>query len=67
MGKRKAQSTGSRPYLWVPHSWIQPTLDQKYSVLNFLRGAVETNLASNSEVVGSIPGLARWVKDPPLP
>ena len=28
------------------------------------RGAAETNLTRNHEVGGSIPGLAKWVKDP---
>ena len=30
-------------------------------------GAVETNMTRNQEVLGSIPGLALWVKDPVLP
>ena len=33
---------------------------------NSCRGAVEKNLTRNHAVSGSIPGLAKWVKDPAL-
>ena len=31
------------------------------------RGSAETNLTKNHEVVGLIPSLTQWVKDPVLP
>ena len=34
--------------------------------MEFPRGAAETKLTRNHEVLGSTPGLIRWVKDPML-
>ena len=31
------------------------------------RGPVETNLTSNYEEAGSLPGLTQWIKDPAFP
>ena len=47
------------------HSWayIWTNFNSKRYMWSSCCGAVETNPAKNHEVVGSIPGLAQWVKD----
>ena len=55
----------------VRQTQISHTIIYMWNLKNGYRsthcGAVEMNLTSNHEVVGSIRGLAQWVKDPALP
>jgi len=48
----------------------EPVLDSKfylkYNNRSSHRGEAEMNLTMNNEVVGLIPGLDQWVKDPVL-
>ena len=59
--KQEPSLCGNRILLWL----LRPSIKVKYR--SSRGGAAETNPTRNYEVAGSFPGLAQWVKDPPLP
>ena len=61
----KIKGTFLEPILLLPS--VDPKIPPiKVLTMEFPSGSVETNPTSNHEVVGSIPDLAQWVKDPVL-
>ena len=54
-----------------PGTWLLPgppvDISSEGPTRSAHRGTAETKLTRNHEVVGSIPGLTQWVKDPALP
>ena len=57
-------SGSNKKSFWLEHAG-KPRKDHRAG--SSRRDTVETNPTRNHEVVGSIPGLTQWVKDPELP
>ena len=58
------------PEIFIGHLYCPGTAENEYKecmLWSSRRGAGEPNPTMNHEVVGLIPGLTQWVRDPVLP